>query len=117
MMADAAILIGWNEPKPGRESMAAQLFADTMKYYTTLVEQRAIESFEPVILTRHGGDFNGFILLRGEAAKLDALQRSEEFESMTIRGVLCLAGFGVIRGYVGEGLQRVMQRWMAALPR
>ena len=75
-MADAAILIGWNEPKPGRESMAAQLFADTMKYYTTLVEQRAIESFEPVILTRHGGDFNGFILLRGEAAKLDALQRS-----------------------------------------
>ena len=36
---------------------------------------------------------------------------------MTIRGVLCLAGFGVIRGYIGEGLQRVMQRWMAALPR
>jgi hypothetical protein len=116
-MADAAILVGWNEPKAGREAMAAQLYADAMKYYTTLVEQRAIESFEPVLLTRHGGDFNGFILLRGEAAKLDALQRSEEFEAMTIRGVLCLSGYGVIRAYIGEGLQRVMQRWMAALPR
>lgn len=116
-MADAAILIGWNEPRPGREAMAAQLFADAIKHYTTLVEQRTIESFEPVMLVRHGGDFNGFILLRGEAAKLDALQRSEEFEALTIRAVHCLTGFGVIRAYIGEGLQRVMQRWMAALPR
>lgn len=116
-MADAAILVGWNEPRAGREGMAAQLFADTIKYYTTLVEQRAIESFEPVMLAGHGGDFNGFILLRGEAARLDALQRSEEFEALTIRAAHSLTGFGVIRAYIGEGLQRVMQRWMATLPR
>lgn len=49
--------------------------------------------------------------------KLDAPQRSEEFEALVVRGVACLDGFGVIRAYIGAGLQRIMQRWMTALPR
>lgn len=116
-MADAAIVVGWNEARAGREAMAAQLFGEAMKYYTSLVEKRVIESFEPVMLGRHGGDFNGFILLRGEGAKLDALRRSDEFIDLSTRAVVCLSGFGVIDAYIGEGLQRMMQRWMAALPR
>ena len=116
-MADAAILIGWNEAKSGREAMAGALFGETVQYYGSLVKNGTIESFEPVLLVRHGGDFNGFILIRGDAAKLDALQRSEEFEKFTIRAVLCLEGFGVIRGYIGDSLQRVMQQWAAMLPK
>jgi hypothetical protein len=116
-MADSAILIGWNEPKSGREAMAAALFGESMQYYSSLVKNGTIESFEPVMLVRHGGDFNGLILIRGDAAKLDSLQRSEEFEKLLIQAVLCLDGFGVIRGYIGDSLQRVMQQWMAALPK
>ena len=101
-MADAAILVGWNEPKAGRETQAAALFGETIQYYTTLTKDGTIESFEPVILVRHGGDFNGFILLRGDGAKLDALQRSDTFLDFTIRATLCLSGFGVIRCYLGE---------------
>ena len=116
-MADSVILIGWNEPKSGRETMAAQLFGETVQYYTTMVKNGTIESFEPVLLTRHGGDLNGFILIRGDAAKLDDWQRSPEFENLTIRAVQCLDRFGVVRGWIGEGLQRIMQQWMATLPK
>ena len=117
IMADAAILIGWNEPKSGREAQAAALFGESIQYYTTLVKDGTIESFEPVLLLRHGGDFNGFILVRGEGGKLDALQRADKFVDLTIRATHCLSGFGVIQGWVGEGLQRIMSQWMAAMPK
>ena len=116
-MANAVILIGWNEPKSGREMQAAALFGESIQNYTALVKDGTIESFEPVFLLRHGGDFNGFILLRGEASKLDALQRSDNFVEFTIRAIHCLSGFGVIRGWIGEGLQRIMAQWMAAIPK
>jgi hypothetical protein len=117
IMADAAILIGCNEPKSGREMMAAGLFGESMQYYNTLVKDGTIESFEPVMLSRHGGEFDGFILIRGEAAKLDQLQRSQQFQNMTIRAVHCLDRFGIVRAYIGEGLQRIMQEWMTTLPK
>jgi len=66
---------------------------------------------------RHDGDFNGFILVRGEAAKLDALQRSEEFIKLTVRAIVCLDGFGVIDAHIGADVQRRMQLWTAALPK
>src|SRR5687768_15292021 len=113
----AAILIGWNEPRIGREMQAASLFGESIQYYTTLVKEGTIESFEPVILLRHGGDFNGFILLRGEGSKLDALQRSEKFVELTIRATHCLSGFGVIPGWIGDGLQRIMAQWMTTIPK
>lgn len=116
-MADAAILIGWNEPRAGREAMAAGLFAEATQYYASLVANGTIESFEPVLLSRHGGDFNGFILLRGERARLDALRSSQEFITLVVRAEICLDGFGVIDAYVGAGVQRIMQIWMAALPK
>ena len=116
-MADAGILIGWNEPKAGRETIAAELFAESIRYYASLVANGTIESYEPVLLGRHGGDFNGFILIRGESEKLDALQRSEEFVRLTVRAIVCLDGFGVIDAHIGAGLQRRMQMWTAALPK
>jgi hypothetical protein len=117
VMADAAIFIGWNEAKPGREAMAAQLFADAIQFYSSLVQKGTIESFEPVLLTRHGGDLNGFILLRGEASKLDAMRRSEESITFDVRAAVCLDGYGAIDAYIGDGLQRLMEMWRGALPR
>lgn len=116
-MAEAGLLIGWNEARAGREAMAVELFGEAIRYYASLVTSGTIESFEPVELGRHGGDFNGFILIRGEREKLDALQRSEEFVKLAVRAVVCLHGFGLIDAHLGAGLQRRMQMWAAALPR
>ena len=44
-------------------------------YYTKLQERGEIESFEAVLLEPHGGELGGFLLLRGEAEKLDRVRR------------------------------------------
>lgn len=116
-MANSGLFIGWTEPKSGREKIAADLFAATVAYYTSKVQDGTVESFEPVFLAHHGGDLNGFFLLRGQAEKLDALRHSPEFKDWTVKAVHCLNGFGVIEAYLGDALQDMMRRWAAAIPR
>ena len=47
---------------------------------------------EPILLGAHGGDLNGFILIKADEAKLDTVQHSEKFlELITKVGAqLCL---------------------------
>ena len=52
-----------------------------------------IESFEPVMLAAHGGDLNGFFLLKGEVEKLDEVRRDDTFRNLTIEANYCLDGF------------------------
>ena len=82
-----------------------------MEYYSKLQAEGRIESFEPVILTAHGGDLNGFFLIRGEGKKLDELRREEDFINFVIEAGFCLDGFGVIIGYIDEGLEAVFNNW------
>lgn len=110
-MASHAIFIGWNVPVRGREKQAAELFTKSLEYYGTLQAQGKIESFEPVILSRHGGDLNGFILLRGEADKLNALRNEDAFLDMVIEGGNLIDGFGIIDAYINDGLADMMVRW------
>ena len=70
-----------------------------------------IESFEPVLLSAHGGDLNGFFLLRGEAEKLGEIQRDETFVDLTFEAGYCLEGVGVVHGFIGEGLTDAFSRW------
>jgi hypothetical protein len=50
--------------------MALALFQEAMQYYAQLQHQGEIDSFEPVQLESHGGDLQGFLLLRGDTDKL-----------------------------------------------
>lgn len=104
-MADTAIFIGYGPTIPGREQAALTLFNEVIGYYTGLRERGEIESFEAVLLEPHGGELVGFLLLRGEAGKLDRLRRSEEFLEYNARGGLALNNFGVVGAYIGQGLQ------------
>ncbi len=112
-MADAALMTGWREPKTGRESHAMELFSSTMMFWTKQMEAGNIESFEPVIMSRHGGDLNGFLLIRGEAAKLDEIRRSEEFTNIITQASYILDGFGVIDCYIGASLMDIMGKYGA----
>jgi len=62
-MANQALFLGWNRPARGREEQAMKLWGKTMEYYGKLQAEGRIESFEPVLLTAHGGDLNGFFLI------------------------------------------------------
>ena len=110
-MANRVIFIGWNRPAVGREQEAAQLWQKAMAYYGTLQADGKIESFEPILLTAHGGDPNGFVMIKGEDEKLAEVRREDTFTDLVIEGGWCLEGFGVVTGYVGEGVADIFGRW------
>jgi hypothetical protein len=111
IMADAIIFVGWDRPIVGREKQAMQLFQKVTEYNSKLQADRKIESFEVVILRAHGGDLNGFILLKGDAEKLSEIQREDTFVKFTIEAHYCLQGYGVVPGYTGAGVTNVFSQW------
>ena len=106
-MATGALVIGWGPAVRGREHKALQVFNEAIQFYTQLQQQGTIESFEPVALEPHGGDLNGFLLIRGDREKLNALRTSEEFLRLSNRAALIVDNFGVITAFIGEELQRL----------
>jgi len=110
-MTDSALFIGWNRSITGREQQAMDLFMKVMEYYGQLQNDGKIESFEPVVLANHGGDLNGFVLIRGDATKLDEVRREETFTNFTIEANFCLQNFGVVNGYIGDGITEVFSQW------
>lgn len=111
MAASAGILIGWTRPIPGREQQAREVFQQSLGYYGRLQSEGKIESFEPALIEPHGGDFNGFVLVRGEQSRLDEVRSSEEFLELVARGNYSVQGFGVLRVHLGEGVQKQMARF------
>jgi hypothetical protein len=110
-MADSVLFLGWNRSIAGREQQAMQLFQKGIEFYGQLQAEGRIESFEPVILAAHGGDLNGFVLLRGDAKKLDEVRRDDTFLSYATEANYCLEGFGFVSGYIGEGITDIFSRW------
>jgi hypothetical protein len=110
-LAGAAILIRWDRPISGREKQAIALFGSVIEYYRALQADRVIESFEPVLLAPSSTTNNGFILIRGEPERLDALRRDERFLHFVARGEHVCAGFGVVDATIGEELQNRLIRY------
>lgn len=110
-MANSAIFLGWNRSVAGREQQAMDLFIKGMEYYGQLQKDGKIDSFEPVMLANHGGDLNGFVLIRGDAAKLDEVRREDAFIKFSIEANFCLENFGVIRGYIGDSITEIFSEW------
>jgi hypothetical protein len=116
MMSSSIILFGWNRSIPGREKISAGHFDEFAKYLGGLQQKGAIEKFEVVFLDAHRGDLNGFFLIRGESAKLDALVSTTEWITHITRASLHLEGAGVIRGVTGDEIVKRMAMWASAIP-
>ena len=78
-MANQIIFLGWNRIVEGREQQAMKLFEKFMEFCGKLQADDIIESFEPALLAAHGGDLNGFIILRGEADKLAKVRQDDTY--------------------------------------
>ena len=100
-MADYGLFIGFGYPVRGRERQAVKVFTEAMDYNARLQQQGEIESFETVFLDSHGGDLNGFTLLRGDRDKLESIRNSDEFARLVIRSDLIVENFGVIGATLG----------------
>lgn len=112
-MANGVLFIGWGTPIPGREKQAIEVFGQVMQYYERLRRDGEITSFQPVLLEPHGGDLGGFVLLQGEANKLSQLRLNPEFLHNVTRAQLVVQNVGVITGFSGEELNRMMSDYLS----
>ena len=110
-MATACLFIGFNRPLPGHEARAwAELNQEGLAQIDRFQKEGWFESYEVVGLTPHFGTTNGFILLKGDRAKLDELRRSDTFERFSMRMARMLDGYGVVPGLTLDGLRKASER-------
>lgn len=67
-----------------------------------------IEDFETAILEPHGGDLQGFVLLRGAEEQLAQLRVDDEFVRLSTRAGLIVEGLGVTGASLGDGLEQAI---------
>ena len=115
-MGSNVMLFGWNRSIPGREKTSAQHFDEFVKYLGGLQQKGTLQGFDVVFLDAHGGDLNGFFLIKGDSAKLDALVSTSEWITHITRAVLHLEGSGVIRGITGDEIKGRMALWTSIIP-
>lgn len=114
-MADAALFIGWGQVTRGREERALQVFNESVEYWGGLQGDGKIEDFEVVLLTPHGGDLQGFALLRGSSDQVGALRADEEFQRRITRADLIVESQGVVDALVGDGIARGMGQYQGEI--
>jgi hypothetical protein len=107
-MAGEALFIGWGQVVRGRENQALQVFQESMGYYGRLEQEGQIEGFDVFLLAPHGGELNGFVILRGEPRALGQVRFSDEFERLTVRAASIVDSLGVVLAYSGDALARQM---------
>jgi hypothetical protein len=115
-MSSNALFVGWNRPVVGRERMAAEDFSAFTSYLSGLQQKGVIKSFDCVFLHPHGGDLNGFFVIRGDPQRLGEIGASSEWNTQMIRASIHLEGLGVIRGLTGELVKERMTAWAGMLP-
>jgi hypothetical protein len=115
-MSSNAVFFAWNRSIPGRERLSAEHFPQFGQYLAGLQQKGTIQSFDTVFLDPHGGDMNGFFLIRGEPAKLDALVGSSDWITHMTRTLLHLEGSGAVRGLTGELIAARMDLWSKTIP-
>jgi len=110
-MANHVVIVGWNKPTAGREKQAMKLFEKAMGNYVKWQNEGRIESFEPVLLSWHGGDLNGFVILRGNAKKMADLKSDDAWIELVVESGYCLENFGVVDGYTGDSMMKMFERY------
>lgn len=113
-MAGEALFIGWGQVVRGREKQALQVFQESMQYYGKLQQDGRIDSFDVFLLAPHGGDLNGFVVLRGDRQQLAQFRWSDEFERLVVRAASIVDRVGVVPAYGGEALAQQMQLFQQA---
>ena len=103
-MSESALFVGWGQPVRGREMRSLDVFSDAMTYYGERQQDGSIESFEPVLLNPHGGDLQGFFLIKGSTEGLATMMATEEFQRLHVRAAMIVENLGIIEAFTGDGV-------------
>ena len=114
-MADTGLFIGWGAPIAGREAKGLEVFNESLAYYGRLQQEGTIDSFETVLLEPHGGDLQGFVLLRGSQDAIARLRADDEFARLTTRASLIVESLGIISAALGDGPEEAIGTYQQAV--
>jgi hypothetical protein len=110
-MAKGALFVDWGALITGREKVAQNVLNDAMHYLQGLQEEGTVDSIEAVALEPHGGDLNGFVLVKGDKETLAHLRVDDEFVRMIVGGQLVHSKVGVVGAYTGAEMQSLFKMW------
>jgi hypothetical protein len=113
-MADRVLFIGWGTPVRGREERALEVFNESLGLYGRMQQDGRIESLD-VTLLGASSVLNGCILLKGDAAQIQALQEDEEFQRVTADASLIVDDLNIIAGYTNAGVAPQMAIYADAI--
>ena len=74
------------------------------------VKGQYVEWFEPCMLDQHGGDLNGFVMIRGERDKLHELTYQNDWKNWMTKAYYNLEGFVVTRAFFDDMIKDNMGR-------
>ncbi len=114
-MADAALFVGWGPPIPGRETKGLEVFSEALAFHGGLQDSGDIESVEVALLSPHGGEPNGFILVKGSREQIAALRENQEFQRINARASLVIKRLRVIDAVVGDGVGEQISLYQEAI--
>ncbi len=110
-MAKGALFVGWGALIPGREKVAQNVLGEALQYLQRLQGEGAIDSIEAVALEPHGGDLDGFVMVKGDKEVLAKLRVSDEFVRMIVGVQLVHQKVGVVWAYAGAEMQSLFTMW------
>ena len=109
-MAKGALFVGWGAIT-GREKGAQNVLGEAMQYLQRLQQEGTLDSIEAVALEPHGGDLQGFVLVKGDKDALAQLRVDEEFVRMIVGVQLVHERVGVVWAYAGTEMQSLFGMW------
>ena len=104
---DAAIVLTYGRPSPGREGKALEAFTEAMAFFGTRSHEGACG--EP--LTFSGASGKSLMLIPGDFEKLTTLVRTEEYRDLFTKALFAVPDIGYEIGDFGAGVQSSMARW------
>lgn len=110
-MANGTLFVGWGSIIAGREKTASQVLGGAMGYLEELKASGTIESFDVVLLEPHGGELEGFVLVKGDKQKLAQLRVDETFVKVIVGVQLVHSKVGVVGAYSGAEVPAILQLW------
>jgi|GEM_PF-951430 len=82
-----------------------------MVFLHKLESEGVIDGIEVVLLEPHGGDLDGFVLIKGRLDQLAQLRVQDDFVKMIIGVRLVHSGVGVVAGHSGQEMQPYLLAW------
>ena len=116
-MVEAALCTAWEDPIPGREKQALNVYNEAMQYWAGLQQEEKIERFDVTVLAFSGGDVAGLLVVRGTAEQIGSVRRSEEYQQYLARGQLVASHVSIASAYVDEGLAQFMGWYQKVIER